>query len=65
MTFDGVDRPLETYTRALAATGFAIQELREPRAAAAEVEQASSLAPAASKPYFLHMRCRLDGAWSR
>jgi SAM-dependent methyltransferase len=59
MTFEGVDRPLETYTRALSDNGFVIDELREPRASALAVECASDLAPAAKKPYFLHLRCRL------
>jgi SAM-dependent methyltransferase len=58
MTFDGIDRPLESYTRALSDNGFAIDELREPRASAAAVERAPDLAPAARKPYFLHLRCR-------
>ena len=31
MTFEGVDRPLESYTRALSDHGFVIDELREPR----------------------------------
>lgn len=61
MTFDGVDRPLETYTRALSDNGFVIEELREPRASAIAVKRASELAPAATKPYFLHLRCRLRG----
>jgi SAM-dependent methyltransferase len=59
MTFDGVDRPLESYTRALSDNGFVIDELREPRASATAVQRASELAPAATKPYFLHLRCRL------
>ncbi len=59
MTFVGVDRPLEAYTRALAAHGFVIEQLREPRASMAAAARAPELAPAASKPYFLHMRCRL------
>jgi ubiquinone/menaquinone biosynthesis C-methylase UbiE len=59
MTFDGVDRPLESYTRALSDNGFLIDELREPRASATAVERANELAPAAKKPYFLHLRCHL------
>lgn len=59
MTFEGVDRPLQSYTRALSDNGFVIDELREPRASATAVERASDLAPAAKKPYFLHLRCRL------
>jgi ubiquinone/menaquinone biosynthesis C-methylase UbiE len=60
MTFEGIDRPLESYTRALSAAGFVIEELREPRASAAEVERAEELSKAASRPYFLHLRCRLE-----
>lgn len=58
MTFEGVDRPLELYTRALATSGFVIEELREPRADPATVANAPELAPAARKPYFLILRCR-------
>ena len=60
MTFDGIARPLETYTRALSAAGFVIEELREPQAARSAVTQAAELAPAAINPFFLHLRCR---AW--
>ena len=60
MTFDGVDRPLEHYTRALSGAGFVIEELRELRASARLVAQTPQLAPAAERPYFLHLRCRLD-----
>jgi SAM-dependent methyltransferase len=59
MTFEGIDRPLESYTRALSENGFVIEELREPRADAATVERIPDLAPAAKKPYFLQLRCRL------
>jgi SAM-dependent methyltransferase len=59
MTFEGIDRPLESYTRALSENGFVIYDLREPRATAAAVERAPELAPAAKKPFFLHLRCRL------
>jgi SAM-dependent methyltransferase len=59
MTFEGIDRPLESYTRVLFANGFVIENLREPRASAAAVERAPELAPATQKPYFLHLRCRL------
>jgi SAM-dependent methyltransferase len=57
MTFEGIDRPLESYTRALAENGFVIDELREPHPSAATLERATELAPAARKPYFLHLRC--------
>jgi len=60
MTFEGIDRPLESYTRALSASGFVIEELREPRASDADVRRAEALASAARKPYFLHLRCRLS-----
>lgn len=59
MTFEGIARPLEMYTRALAAAGFIIEELREPQAASSAVAQAAELAPAAIKPFFLHLRCRI------
>jgi SAM-dependent methyltransferase len=59
MTFEGVDRPLESYTRSLSDNGFVIDALREPRASATAVKRANELAPAAKKPYFLHLRCRL------
>ncbi|MGO9976704.1 MAG: class I SAM-dependent methyltransferase [Solirubrobacteraceae bacterium] len=58
MTFEGIDRPLESYTRALAATRFVIDELREPRADAMAVAQAPELEAAAHQPFFLHLRCR-------
>jgi SAM-dependent methyltransferase len=60
MRFEGIDRPLESYTRALSAAGLLIEELREPRAGSSAVARAPELAPAAMKPFFLHMRCRLD-----
>jgi SAM-dependent methyltransferase len=60
MTFEGVDRPLDSYTRPLFDNGFVIDELREPRASTAAVQRSSALAPAAKKPYFLHLRCRLS-----
>ena len=60
MTFEGVDRPLETYTRALADAGFLIQELREPRPLAAVLAEAPGLVKARKRPYFLHMRCVLQ-----
>jgi SAM-dependent methyltransferase len=60
MTFEGIDRPLESYTRALSASGFVIEELREPRASDADVQRAAELTSAARKPYFLHLRCRLS-----
>ena len=62
MTFEGIDRPLESYMCALFDSGFAIENLREPRASAAAVEHAPELAPAMQRPYFLHLRCRLRPA---
>jgi SAM-dependent methyltransferase len=62
MSFEGLDRPLESYTRALADHGFVIDELREPRPLPATVERRPELAPAARKPFFLHLRCHLREA---
>jgi SAM-dependent methyltransferase len=62
MTFESIDRPLESYTNALSDAGFVIEELREPQAAAADVREEPWLAPAAARPFFLHLRCRLDRA---
>jgi SAM-dependent methyltransferase len=59
MTFVGIDRPLEAYTRALAAHGLVIEHLREPQPSGAVVGRAPELEPAAAKPYFLHIRARL------
>lgn len=59
MTFESIDRPLEEYTRALAAVGFVIEQVREPRPTPATVASAPRLAKAAKRPYFLHMRCQL------
>jgi len=60
MTFESIDRPLETYTRALSDAGFLIEQLREPRATEAALDQELRLAKAAKRPYFLHMRCALQ-----
>ncbi len=59
MTFEGVDRPLEDYTRALFDSGFVIDALREPRPAPELIRRCPDLGPAASKPFFLQLRCRL------
>lgn len=59
MTFESIDRPLEAYTRALARAGFLVEELREPRPAAAVLASEPRLEKAAKRPYFLHMRCVL------
>ncbi|WP_186356097.1 class I SAM-dependent methyltransferase [Streptomonospora sp. PA3] len=58
MTFEAIDRPLDTYTRALEAAGFVIESLREPRPDEAAVRSEPRLAPAAQHPFFLHLRCR-------
>ncbi len=60
MTFEGIDRPLQTYTRALAEAGFLIEQLHEPCPAATARAQAPRLAKAAKRPFFLHMRCILQ-----
>lgn len=59
MTFHGIDRPLEGYIRPLSAAGFVIEQLLEPHATSAGVKRAPRLAPAADKPHFLHLACRL------
>ena len=60
MTFEGVDRPLESYTRPLCESGFVIDDLREPRPTADVTRRFPELAPAAEKPFFLHLRCALS-----
>jgi SAM-dependent methyltransferase len=65
MSFEGIDRPLEAYTEALASAGFVIERLREPRPAPETVERAPRLAPAAARPYFLQLRCRLEASGVR
>jgi len=60
ITFEGIDRPLEAYPRALAHAGFLIEELREPRPTAVALVAAPQLGKAAKRPYFLHMRCLLS-----
>jgi SAM-dependent methyltransferase len=58
MTFEAIDRPLEYYTSALEQAGFVIEALREPRPDPTTVEAEPRLAPAARRPFFLHLRCR-------
>jgi SAM-dependent methyltransferase len=58
MTFESIERPLEYYTRALEQAGLVIEALREPRPDTATVEAEPRLAPAAHRPFFLHLRCR-------
>ena len=60
MTFEEAARPLETYAAAITGAGFVIEELREPRAPSS-VSADEPLASAVRRPYFLHLRCRLDG----
>ncbi len=62
MTFESVARPLEAHTRGLESAGFVIEALREPRADPAELEPGSPLHPAATRPYFLHLRARREPA---
>ena len=59
MTFESIDRPLEAYTRVLSRVGFLIEELREPKPTTAALAAAPTLAKAAKRPYFLHLRCIL------
>ena len=59
MTFEGIDRPLEAYTRALSRVGFLVEEMREPKPSTAALAAAPRLANATRRPYFLHMRCIL------
>jgi SAM-dependent methyltransferase len=61
MTFESIDRPLEAYSRTLAAAGFLIEDLREPRPTAAALSSTPRIVKAAGRPYFLHMRCLLRG----
>lgn len=61
MTFVGINRPFEAYTRALHDAGFVIEQLFEPRPDPATVIQTPALEPALNSPFFLHMRCRLGG----
>jgi SAM-dependent methyltransferase len=58
ITFEEMERPLDAYTGPLAASGFVIEQLREPRAFGREPPD--PLARATRRPYFLHLRCRLD-----
>jgi SAM-dependent methyltransferase len=58
MTFEESARPLGTYAAAITDAGFVIEQLREPRAEPSSAD-GELLAPAARRPYFLHLRCRL------
>jgi SAM-dependent methyltransferase len=58
IVFEETERPLVAYTGPLADAGFVIEQLREPRADGHEPPD--PLAPATRRPYFLHMRCRLE-----
>jgi SAM-dependent methyltransferase len=60
MTFEAIDRPLEYYTRALEQAGFVVEALREPRPDPGAVEAQPRLAAAATRPFFLHLRCRRE-----
>ncbi len=59
MRFIGTDRPLSAYTGALAASGFAIEELSEPRPGADWPAHHPEIADAYDTPFFLHIRARL------
>jgi SAM-dependent methyltransferase len=59
MVFEDVHRPLEAYTAALGDAGFAIERLSEPRPGSV-IAADGPLADAARRPYFLHLRCRLQ-----
>jgi SAM-dependent methyltransferase len=58
IVFEETERPLVAYTGPLARAGFVIERLGEPQAIGREPPD--PLAPAALRPYFLHMRCRLE-----
>ena len=60
MTFEGVDRPLSDYTAALVDHGFVIDRLNEPRPTPEDCDADESLVKASRRPYFLHVRCRLE-----
>jgi SAM-dependent methyltransferase len=60
IVFEETERPLVAYTGPLADAGFVIEQLREPQAIGCEPPD--PLVPAGRRPYFLHMRCRLDRA---
>ena len=61
MIFEDAHRPLSAYTGALAAAGFAIEQLTEPRLTEEQAAGISydRLRSAVRKPYFLQLRCRL------
>ena len=50
MTFQGIDRPLESYARALAASGFVIESLREPSCKCRRGRAPASLRPQRASP---------------
>jgi SAM-dependent methyltransferase len=62
MVFEDVHRPLSDYTAALTDAGFVIEQLTEPCLSEDEARAADGdpVAGATRKPYFLHLRCRLD-----
>lgn len=61
MTFEGVERPLSDYTAALTDHGFVVDRLNEPKPSPEDFEAYEHLRPAARRPFFLHLRCRLSG----
>jgi predicted TPR repeat methyltransferase len=60
MTFNMIERPLESFTGAMSDSGFVIEQLREPRPDEAAVVRAPELEKAARTPFFLHLCARLD-----
>jgi hypothetical protein len=55
---DAAELPFEDGCFDLADAGFVIEQLREPQSV--DREPPDPLAPAGRKPYFLHLRCRLE-----
>lgn len=60
MRFVGRARPLGYYTGALSDAGFVIEEIREPRPGVELIGRFPQLDPAATRPWTLLIRARLD-----
>jgi SAM-dependent methyltransferase len=58
MIFEAAHRPLGSYAAALADAGFIIEQLTEPQATPGDEDD--QLAAAARRPFFMHLRCRLQ-----